>query len=121
MNISPLEIDTVLIKHPKVVEAGAFGIPHSIYGEEVVACVAGNPGEPISTDALLVHCAEHLPEEKIPKTIYFLDELPKNTRGKLDRFALQELFSSWTFFDHIQVGPALEKCASSTPIRQGLF
>ena len=94
MNISPLEIDTVLIKHPKVVEAGAFGIPHSIYGEEVVACVVGNPGEPISTDALLVHCAEHLPEEKIPKTIYFLDELPKNTRGKLDRFALQELFSS---------------------------
>ena len=89
MNISPLEIDTILIEHPKVSEAGTIGVPHAIYGEEVVAYVACLPGETLRIEEILAHCAASLPEAKRPKALYVLDELPKNPRGKLDRAALQ--------------------------------
>ena len=89
VNISPLEIDAILIEHPLISEAGSIGVPHPIYGEEVVAYVACLPGETVRTDDILGHCAAKLPEAKRPKALYVLDDLPKNTRGKLDRAALQ--------------------------------
>ena len=89
MNISPLEIDAVLVEHAGILEAGTIGVPHPIYGEEVVAYVAFLPDEAVRTDQILDHCAACLPEAKRPKALYVLDELPKNSRGKLDRAALQ--------------------------------
>lgn len=88
-NISPLEIDAVLIEHSGISEAGTIGVPHPIYGEEVVAYVACLPGETVRTDDILAHCAASLPDAKRPKALYVLEELPKNARGKLDRAALQ--------------------------------
>ena len=93
MNISPLEIDTILIEHPSVMEAGTIGVPHPIYGEEVAAYVACHAGATVSADELMTHCAALLPAAKVPKEIRFMDELPKNPRGKLDRNALQNHFS----------------------------
>ena len=89
VNISPLEIDAILIEHPAISEAGTIGVAHPIYGEEVVAYIACLPGETVVTDDVLAHCAARLPEAKRPKALYVLDELPKNPRGKLDRTALQ--------------------------------
>ena len=88
VNIAPLEIDAVLIEHPNVTEAGTIGVPHPIYGEEVVAYVACAPGRPVSFPEIAAHCATHLPEAKQPKAVYILEELPKNPRGKLDRSAI---------------------------------
>ena len=96
VNISPLEIDAVLIEHPAISEAGAIGVPHPIYGEEVVAFAACLPGQPAVAGDILAHCAGRLPEAKRPKEIHFLDELPKNARGKLDRSALQAHYA-----DHV--------------------
>lgn len=96
VNISPLEIDAVLIEHPAISEAGAIGVPHPIYGEEVVAFAACLPGQSVSADDVSAHCEGRLPEAKLPKEIHFLDELPKNARGKLDRSALQTHYA-----DHI--------------------
>jgi acyl-coenzyme A synthetase/AMP-(fatty) acid ligase len=92
MNIAPLEIDAVLVSHSAVAEAGAVGVPHPIYGEEVVAFVACLPGMSPSTDDMLNHCRGALPEAKMPKEIIFIDSLPKNPRGKLDRNALADLW-----------------------------
>jgi acyl-coenzyme A synthetase/AMP-(fatty) acid ligase len=92
VNIAPLEIDAALVSHPAVAEAGAVGAPHPIYGEEVVAFVACLPSETAIEDELLVHCRKSLPDAKMPKAIVFLDTLPKNPRGKLDRVALAELW-----------------------------
>ena len=89
VNISPLEIDTILIEHPGISEAGTIGVSHPIYGEEVVAYVACLPGETVHIEDILAHCAASLPEAKRPKALYVLGELPKNPRGKLDRAALQ--------------------------------
>ncbi len=92
MNIAPIEIDAALVSHPSVAEAGAVGAAHPIYGEEVVAFVSCVGSETANEEALLSHCRLSLPDAKMPKRIVFLDELPKNPRGKLDRLALSDLW-----------------------------
>jgi acyl-CoA synthetase (AMP-forming)/AMP-acid ligase II len=90
VNIAPLEIDAVLAAHPAVAEAGAVGVPHPIYGEEVVAFVALKDGAHATAEEISAHCAAKLPAFKMPKEIHLRDALPKNPRGKLDRLALAD-------------------------------
>jgi acyl-CoA synthetase (AMP-forming)/AMP-acid ligase II len=90
VNIAPLEVDAALATHPAVAEAGACGVPHPIYGEEVVAYVALKDNATASPAELIAHCTAVLPEFKMPKEIVIRDALPKNARGKLDRQALAE-------------------------------
>lgn len=90
VNISPVEVDNVLMRHPAVYEAAAVGVPHSIYGEEIVAYVVAREGSTLTEAEIQKHCAETLPEYRMPKSIYFIDALPKNDRGKVRRADLQE-------------------------------
>jgi acyl-coenzyme A synthetase/AMP-(fatty) acid ligase len=94
VNIAPLEIDAVLHEIPGVAEAAAAGVPDRIYGEEVAGFIAIAPGTSLSSDEVIAHCLGKLPPSKIPKTIVFLRELPKNARGKIDRKALVELWTN---------------------------
>ena len=88
VNISPVEIDAVLMRRPEVVEAATVGVPDKVYGEEVVAFVVLRPGVSIGADDILRHCNAALPAFKAPKRIVLSDALPKTERGKLDRKAL---------------------------------
>src|SRR5262249_46091360 len=88
VNISPLEIDGLLMQRPEIVEAATVGIPDAIYGEEVVSYVVARPGARVDTDELLRYCGAVLPAFKAPKQIVLSEALPKNERGKLDRKAL---------------------------------
>ena len=88
VNISPLEIDAVLMRHADIAEAVAVGMPDRIYGEEVVASVVLRSGAALTGDAILAHCALHLPAFKTPKRIAIVKSLPKTDRGKLDRKAV---------------------------------
>ena len=88
VNISPVEVDGVLVEHPAVAEAGTVGVPDAIWGEEVVSFVACKAGASPSEAELLSHCGDRLPAAKMPKRIVFRDTLPRNPRGKLDRGAL---------------------------------
>jgi acyl-CoA synthetase (AMP-forming)/AMP-acid ligase II len=93
VNISPVEIDGVLMQRPEVVEACTVGVPDRLYGEEVVAYVVLRPGCGLGADDILRHCAGALPAFKAPKRIVLSEALPKTERGKLDRKALVELWS----------------------------
>jgi len=93
VNISPLEIDGVLMRRPEVIEACTVGVPDKVYGEEVVAYVVLRPGATLGADDILHHCAAALPAFKTPKRIMLSEELPKTERGKLDRKALVERWS----------------------------
>jgi acyl-CoA synthetase (AMP-forming)/AMP-acid ligase II len=93
VNISPLEIDSILMQQPDVIEAATIGIPDKIYGEEVVAYVVLRPGARIGAEDILRHCNAALPAFKAPKQIVLRDALPKTARGKLDRKALVERWS----------------------------
>jgi len=88
VNISPVEIDSVLMRRPEIIEVATVGVPDALYGEEVVSYVVARPGARIDIDELLRYCAAALPAFKAPKRIVLSDMLPKNERGKLDRKAL---------------------------------
>ncbi len=88
VNISPLEIDAVLMRLAEIAEAATVGMPDRIYGEEVVASVVLRAGSALTADAILAHCAQHLPAFKTPKRVAIVASLPKTDRGKLDRKAV---------------------------------
>lgn len=88
--ISPLEVDEVLLRHPKVAEAVTFAIPHDKLGEEVGAAVVRAPGEELSDAELRRFLSERLAAFKVPRTIVFVDEVPKGATGKLQRIGLWE-------------------------------
>ncbi|GGT05410.1 MULTISPECIES: acyl-CoA synthetase [Streptomyces] len=86
VNIYPAEIESVLLSHPAVADAAAFGIPHADWGEEVKAVVepadGHEPGEALAAD-ILAHCAGRLAAFKRPRTVDFTTEMPRDPNGKL--------------------------------------
>ncbi len=88
--IAPREIDEALYQHSAVLEAAAFAIPDKRYGQEVFACVSLKPGAQCTPEELRELCIEKLGEFKAPKTITFMDELPKGPSGKIQRLKLSE-------------------------------
>lgn len=93
VNISPLEIDSFLMRHPALIEVATVGVPDAVYGEEVVSYVVARPAAAVDSDALLRYCSDGLPAFKAPKRIVLCATLPKTERGKLDRRALAERWS----------------------------
>ncbi|HWX53824.1 MAG TPA: acyl--CoA ligase [Verrucomicrobiae bacterium] len=89
--IAPLEIDEVLMRHPCVSEAVAFGMPHPAWGEEVAVAVVLR--EPQDESALLSYCREHLADFKCPKKIHIVETIPRTATGKIQRRALAAAFS----------------------------
>ena len=94
INISPLEIDSILLQRPEIIEVATVGVPDHTYGEEVVSFVVARPGATIDVDDLLRYCGAILPAFKAPKQIVLSNHLPKTARGKLDRRALAEQWTS---------------------------
>jgi long-chain acyl-CoA synthetase len=90
VNIAPLEIDAVLLKHPDVLDAAAVGVPDKIYGEEVVCYVTAKPGHTLTEASVMQHCAGLLPAAKRPKQVVIVSELPKSDRGKVLRDSLKQ-------------------------------
>ena len=82
-NIYPREIDEVLYQHPKVQDAATVGVKDDLYGEEVKSFIVLRDGEQASEEEILGFCSERLADFKCPKSIEFLDEIPKGPTGKL--------------------------------------
>ncbi len=93
VNIAPVEIDEVLLRHSGILEAAAVGVPDKIYGEEVVCYVVAKPGIGLTEASVSRHCEAFLPPAKMPKQIFIVAELPKSDRGKVLRDRLRE---DWT-------------------------
>jgi len=90
-NIAPREIDDILYRHDSILEAAAFGIDDENYGQEVVACVVVREGFTCSEEELKSFCEASVGQFKSPKTIYFMDDLPKGPSGKILRLKLPDL------------------------------
>ncbi|HET7506570.1 MAG TPA: AMP-binding protein [Kofleriaceae bacterium] len=92
-NIYPAEVERVLLGHPEVAEAYVIGLDHAILGERVGACVVRRPGASVSDADLIHHCRTQLTAYKCPETIRFVEAVPKTSRGKVSRAALQALLA----------------------------
>ncbi|HXZ50178.1 MAG TPA: AMP-binding protein [Usitatibacter sp.] len=89
-NIAPREIDEVLLRHPAVLDAASVGIPDRHYGQDILACVIRRPERDCSEEELRAFCLEHLGRFKTPKTIRFVEQLPRGPSGKVQRLKLLE-------------------------------
>ncbi|XP_076949233.1 butanoate--CoA ligase AAE1-like [Bidens hawaiensis] len=88
-NISTIEVESVLFKHPAVLEAAVVGRPDDHWGETPCAFVKVKEGYKVSGDELIAYCREKLPHYMAPRTVVF-DELPKTSTGKTQKFVLRE-------------------------------
>lgn len=82
-NIAPAEIEDVLHAHPDVHDAAVVGIPHEVLGEDVAAAVVGRAGVVVDEGALVAWCRERLADNKVPRVVAVLDELPYNQNSKV--------------------------------------
>ncbi|HVR28813.1 MAG TPA: AMP-binding protein [Thermoanaerobaculia bacterium] len=90
MNIYPAEIEAALEAHPSIYEAAVFGVPSEEWGESVHAVVVVAPGEELDADAVIAFARQHLAGYKCPRSVSFLDELPKVPSGKILKRELRE-------------------------------
>ncbi|MEM8905961.1 MAG: AMP-binding protein, partial [Actinomycetota bacterium] len=83
MNIYPAEIESALEHHTEIFEAAVFGVPSEEWGESVHAVVVPIPDAVLDADAVVAHAREHLAGYKVPRSVEFMDELPKTGSGKI--------------------------------------
>ncbi|MFF2755230.1 fatty acid--CoA ligase family protein [Psychrobacillus sp. NPDC058041] len=88
-NVYPREVEEVLFEHPSIIEAAVVGIPDPTFGEEVLAFVV-KKDQSLTEEQLHDYCAEKLTKYKVPNRFEFLEELPKNTTGKILRRSLKK-------------------------------
>jgi len=82
-NIYPAEIEAVLYKHPKIFEAAVIGVPDDEWGESVKAVLVLKEGEKATADEIIGYCRQHLAGYKVPRSVDFVNELPKTDTGKI--------------------------------------
>jgi long-chain acyl-CoA synthetase len=95
VNIYPQETENLLVTHPKVLDAAVIGVPNEDLGEEVKAVVQPMPGVepgPELERELLAFCHEHLARFKCPRSVDFVDELPRLPTGKLYKRVLRDQY-----------------------------
>jgi len=88
-NISSLEVEDVLYRHPAILGAAVVAKPDPRWGETPCAFVELKPGARVEADELIEHCRKHLARYKVPKSVVF-GELPKTSTGKIQKFLLRE-------------------------------
>jgi acyl-CoA synthetase (AMP-forming)/AMP-acid ligase II len=89
-NISPEEVEEVLHSHPKVEEAAVIGVPDVEWGQEPRAVVVLKKGESATPEEMMEHCRSKLAGFKRPRSVVFIDALPRNPMGKVLRKNLRE-------------------------------
>ncbi|MGH8895720.1 MAG: acyl--CoA ligase family protein [Egibacteraceae bacterium] len=89
-NISTIEVEQALVKHPAVLEAAVIGVPNEQWGERPKAFVILKDGRSVTEPELIAHVRGLIAHYKAPDAIEFIDELPKTSTGKIQKFALRE-------------------------------
>ena len=92
-NISSIEVEEALYRHPAVMSAAVVAQPDAKWGETPCAFVELKPGASVSAEELRAFCREHLAGYKVPRN-YVFQELPKTSTGKIQKFALREIAKS---------------------------
>jgi O-succinylbenzoic acid--CoA ligase len=88
-NVSPAEVEAVLLEHAGVAEAAVFARPHPLWGDAVTAWVVAAPDAGLTVAALRSHCLERLARFKVPKAFELVAELPRTESGKVRRADLR--------------------------------
>jgi malonyl-CoA/methylmalonyl-CoA synthetase len=93
-NIYPKEIELLIDGLDGVAESAVIGVPHPDFGESVVAVVRRQSGDMIGADTIIAICRRELANFKVPKRVIFVDELPRNTMGKVQKNLLRQEYQN---------------------------
>jgi acyl-CoA synthetase (AMP-forming)/AMP-acid ligase II len=93
-NIYPREIEEVLYHHPKIQEVAVIGVPDPIWGESVKTFVVLKKGQGMREEEVVEYCKKHLASYKKPKSVEFVESLPRNPSGKVLKTVLRDLSRS---------------------------
>jgi fatty-acyl-CoA synthase len=86
-NVYPAEVEATLHEHPHVGDAAVVGVPHERWGECGVAFVVADG---VTEEELVAWCSDRLAKFKVPAAVRFVDEIPRNSLGKIQKQALLE-------------------------------
>ena len=89
-NVYPKEIESEIDALPGVAESAVIGCPHPDFGEGVTAIIVCKPGADLSEKAVIAVLEQRLAKFKLPKRVLFIDDLPRNTMGKVQKNVLRE-------------------------------
>ena len=88
--MSPKEVENVLYALPGIREAAVVGVPDPVLGAAIKAVVALDPGVELAREDVIRHCAKHLEDFMVPKSVEFRAALPKSENGKINRREIAE-------------------------------
>ena len=89
-NVASREVEAVLHTHPGVADVAVIGLPDARWGERVAAVVVRRAGDPVTAEELVALARSHLAGFKTPRTVEFVDELPRNAAGKVLKQQLRD-------------------------------
>ncbi|PPJ50737.1 hypothetical protein CBER1_08105 [Cercospora berteroae] len=87
-SLSPVEFDNVLVSHEKVAEAVSFAVPDEVYGEDIGAAIVLAKDQNLSESEMIAWLRDRVSDTKLPKTLWFVDAIPKTATGKLQRLTV---------------------------------
>jgi len=119
--IAPREIDDTLLGHPAVAEAAAFAVAHPQLGEDVSAAVVLRQGTQASPLELREFVSRHLADFKVPRTIHFVDALPKGPTGKLKRLELSKQYEAPKVAAALESAPSNVATGRATALERSLL
>jgi malonyl-CoA/methylmalonyl-CoA synthetase len=91
-NVYPKEIESEIDAMPGVVESAVIGVPHADFGEGVTALVVKHPASKVDEATVLKGLEGRLAKFKMPKRVFVVDELPRNTMGKVQKNILRDMY-----------------------------
>lgn len=93
LNVYPKEVELLIDQIPGIKESAVIGLPHADFGEVVGAVVVPEKGSPLAAEEIIEHLKPQIANFKMPKKVLFVDELPRNTMGKVQKNLLRKAYS----------------------------
>ncbi|PYM15497.1 MAG: long-chain fatty acid--CoA ligase [Candidatus Rokuibacteriota bacterium] len=93
--ISSIDVETMIMAHPKVLEAAVIAVPHPKWVERPLACVVPRPGETVTAEEILDFLRPKLARWALPDDVVLIETVPKTSVGKFDKKVLRERFKDW--------------------------
>jgi malonyl-CoA/methylmalonyl-CoA synthetase len=92
-NVYPAEVESLLNDLPGVAESAVIGVPHADFGEAVLALLVARPGALLDAVEIIATCKARIANYKVPKQVIVVEELPRNTMGKVQKNVLRKRFA----------------------------